>query len=116
VFLGRRDDIPELLGQADLFALSTTIAEGFGIVLAEALAAGLPVLASDVPACREVLDDGRAGLLLPPADPAAWARALEPLLHDGDRRRALAARAVAAAPRHDAAPMARRWYRLLGVR
>jgi glycosyltransferase involved in cell wall biosynthesis len=116
VFLGRRDDIPELLGQADLFALSTTAAEGFGIVLAEALAAGLPVLASDVPACREVLDGGRAGLLLAPADPGAWARGLGPLLGDADRRRVLAARGAACAHRHDAGPMARRWYRLLGVR
>ncbi len=115
-FLGRREDIPELLGQADLFALGTTAAEGFGIVLAEALAAGLPVLASDVPACREVLADGRAGLLLPAADPAAWARGLGPLLRDADQRRALAARGAAQAHRLDAAPMARRWYRLLGVR
>ncbi len=115
-FLGRREDIPELLGQADLFALATTAAEGFGIVLAEALAAGLPVLASDVPACREVLDDGRAGLLLPAADPGAWARALGPLLRNADQRQALAARGAAQAQRLDAAPMARRWYRLLGVR
>lgn len=114
-FLGRRGDIPELLGQADLFALGTTAAEGFGIVLAEALAAGLPVLASDVPACREVLDDGRAGLLLPVADPVAWARALGPLLRDADQRRALAARGAARVRHLDAAPMARRWYRLLGV-
>ena len=50
------------------------------------------------------------------SDPGAWARGLGPLLRDGDRRRALAALALAAAPRHDAGPMARRWYRLLGVR
>ena len=61
VFLGRRRDIPKLLGLADLFAFSTTPAEGFGIVLIEAMAAGLPIIASDVPACREVLQDGAGG-------------------------------------------------------
>lgn len=67
-FLGRRKDIPEILRQSDVFVLSTTRREGFGVVLIEALAASLPVIASDVPACREVLQDGRLGLLFNPHD------------------------------------------------
>jgi len=79
-FLGNRDDVAEQLGQLDGFVLSTTAAEGFGIVLIEALAAGVPVVASDVPACREVLRDGRLGTLVPPGDAGALARALEPYI------------------------------------
>jgi glycosyltransferase involved in cell wall biosynthesis len=114
VFLGRRSDIPELLGQADLFAFSTTAAEGFGIVLIEAMAAGLPVIASDVAACREVLRDGAAGELLPPADVQAWSHGLEALMGSAEAREALARRAVAAAPDYDIRSTARQWLRLLG--
>ncbi len=56
-FLGARSDIPELLGRSAVFCLSTTRDEGFGVVLIEALAAGTPVVASNVPACREVLGE-----------------------------------------------------------
>lgn len=76
VFLGSRRDVPALLGQSDVFVFSTTREEGLGTVLIEALAAGLPVVASDVPACREVLAGGRWGALVPAADPAALATAL----------------------------------------
>jgi glycosyltransferase involved in cell wall biosynthesis len=55
---------------------STTLQEGLGSVLIEALAAGLPVVASDVPACRETLRAGRWGRLVPPSDPVALASAL----------------------------------------
>jgi glycosyltransferase involved in cell wall biosynthesis len=75
-FLGSRRDVPALLGQSDVFVLSTTPEEGLGTVLIEALAAGLPVVASDVPACREALAGGRWGVLVPPADPEALATAL----------------------------------------
>ena len=71
VFWGPRSDVPELLGQMDVFAFSTSRDEGFGIALIEAMAAGLPVVASDVPACREVLGSGAAGVLVPPGDPAS---------------------------------------------
>jgi glycosyltransferase involved in cell wall biosynthesis len=81
--LGSRDDVPELLGQSDVFVFSTTRAEGFGTVLIEALAAGLPVIASDVPACREALQGGRYGALVPAQDAPALAATMRPLL---DRR------------------------------
>jgi glycosyltransferase involved in cell wall biosynthesis len=75
-FLGSRRDVPALLGQSDVFVLSTTREEGLGTVLIEALAAGLPVVASNVPACHEALAGGRWGTLVPPADPEALAAAL----------------------------------------
>lgn len=75
-FLGSRSDVPELLGQADLFVFSTTEQEGLGSVLLEALAAGLPIVASDVPACRELLEGGRWGALVPAREPGALAAAI----------------------------------------
>ena len=75
-FLGARRDVPELLGQSDLFVFSTTAQEGWGVAVLEALAAGLPVVASDVPALREALADGRWGRLVSAGDPGALARAL----------------------------------------
>ena len=75
--LGMRRDVPELVGQLDLFVFATTPDEGLGIALIEAMAVGVPVVASDVGACREVLDDGALGLLVPPRDPVALADAIE---------------------------------------
>ncbi len=75
-FLGSQRDIPRLLGQSDLFVFSTTPEEGLGTVLVEALAAGLPIVATDVPACRELLEGGRWGRLVPAAQPQALARAV----------------------------------------
>lgn len=75
-FLGARTDVPELLGGSDLFVFSTTSQEGFGTVLLEALAVGLRVVASDVPACRETLRSGEYGRLVPAGDPAALAAAV----------------------------------------
>lgn len=75
-FLGSRRDVPEWLGRSDLFIFSTTLQEGLGSVLIEALAAGLPIVASDVPACRETLANGEYGLLVPPADVSALAEGI----------------------------------------
>ena len=88
--LGMRRDVPELVGQLDLFVFATTPDEGLGIALIEAMAAGVPVVASDVGACREVLDDGALGLLVPPRDPVALADAI---LRVRDEPAAAAARA-----------------------
>ena len=75
-----RRDVPELIGQLDVFVFAATPDEGLGIALIEAMAAGVPVVASDVGACREVLDHdgpgGALGLLVPPRDPVALADAI----------------------------------------
>ena len=72
-FLGSCRDVPSLLGQADLFVFSTTPQEGLGTVLIEALASGIPIIASDVAACREVLQGGRWGQLVPAKSPHSLA-------------------------------------------
>ena len=74
-FLGARGDVADLMAAADVF-LFPTLQEGFGTVLLEALLARLPVVANDVPACRELLAGGRWGTLVPPGDAAALADAV----------------------------------------
>jgi glycosyltransferase involved in cell wall biosynthesis len=114
--LGSRRDIPELLAQLDLFVFAARPDEGFGIALAEAMAAGVPVVASNVPACHEVLAGGRCGLLVEPASPPALAAGIQAVLADpeGARRRAAAARRRAR--RHFAIPaMARAYAEDLGL-
>lgn len=113
VFLGRRNGISELLGRADIFAFSTTPAEGFGIVLIEAMAAGLPILASDVPCCREVLLDGAAGQLLPAGNVPAWSKSLKLLMNSPSLRDELSACSKASAHYYDIKDVAARWYGLL---
>jgi glycosyltransferase involved in cell wall biosynthesis len=76
VFLGSRGDVASLLGKCDVFVFSTTPAEGLGTVLIEAMAAGLPIVASAVPACEEATAGGKWGTLVAPADPAALAAAM----------------------------------------
>jgi glycosyltransferase involved in cell wall biosynthesis len=90
IFLGACNDVPRQLGQSDVFVFSTTEQEGQGIVLLEALAAGLPIVASDVAACRETLEGGRWGRLVPPANPEELARALVEVLQNPQTRGAKA--------------------------
>ena len=84
-FLGPRDDVPELMGASDI-VINATHSEGFGMAVAEAMAAGVPVIATDVPACREVLDGGRCGILFPRGDSAALAAAIGQILDDDELR------------------------------
>lgn len=92
-FWGDRADVPNLLGQMDIFVLSTTTAEGFGIALIEAMTAHLPIVATDVDACREVLGNGAAGLLVPEKNPAAIAQVLKHLLSSPEAMTVWGARA-----------------------
>lgn len=80
--LGMRRDIPELLAQLDAFAFAVKPDEGLGVALVEAMAAGVPIVAADVGACREVLDGGDLGPLVAPGDPQALAAAINRLRDD----------------------------------
>jgi phosphatidylinositol alpha-mannosyltransferase len=80
-----------VLASVDVLCVPALGGESFGIVLAEAMAAGTPVLASDLDAFRLVLDGGQAGVLVPPGAPAALSGALGDLLDDPGKRAALAA-------------------------
>ena len=80
-------ELPDVLRAADLFLLTTEPPESFGIVLIEAMATGLPVIATDYPGVRAVVDD-ETGILVRPDDPAAVAAALAELVAAGPVRRA----------------------------
>ncbi len=84
-FLGHRDDVPDLLAAADLFAFPS-LYEGTGGAAIEAMALGLPIVTSDIDAMREVVDDGRNALLVPPHAPRPLAEAIAALLDDPARR------------------------------
>jgi glycosyltransferase involved in cell wall biosynthesis len=86
--LGERSDVPQLLAAADVFVLSSA-SEGAPLSILEAMAAGLPVVASDVGGVAELVEDGVTGLLVPPADPARLAQALARVLDDRDLRQRL---------------------------
>lgn len=92
--LGTRRNIPTLLAQLDVFVFSARPDEGFGIALAEAMAAGVPIVATDVGACREVLEGDRCGWLVEPGNPLALAEAIRAVLADpaSAQRRVHAAR------------------------
>ncbi len=77
--LGYVGDVRSVLSAADVLVLPS-LWEGFGLAAAEAMAAGLPVIASDVPGLREVVSPGETGLLVPPGDVAALAMAIEQLV------------------------------------
>jgi glycosyltransferase involved in cell wall biosynthesis len=75
----------EALSQIDVLVLPSQ-AEGFGLVLIEAMAAGVPVVATDVPGIRDVVRNGETGLLVPVASPAALAQAIKSMLNDSQLR------------------------------
>ena len=113
-FWGNRSDVPELLGQMHLYAFSTTEDEGFGIALIEAMAASLPIVASDVSACREVLGNGKAGLLVTPDSPDAIAQVLKNWIADPKQRQDWAAHSHHHVLQHyDIRHCAHTWYRHL---
>jgi sugar transferase (PEP-CTERM/EpsH1 system associated) len=83
-FLGFRSDIPQLLRALDVFVLSSTM-EGVSLTLLEAMAAGLPIVATHVGGNPEVVLDNETGLLVPPENATALAQAMITLLTDLER-------------------------------
>jgi glycosyltransferase involved in cell wall biosynthesis len=98
-------ELPVQQRLADVLVLpSTTRGEAFGVVLLEALASGVPVVASDLPGVRSVVTRTGGGLLAPPGNAAALAAALRALLTDAPRRQRLGRQGRAAVERHYAWP------------
>lgn len=91
-FIGRVQDdtLPDVYRAADVLILpSTDRSEAFGLVLLEAQACGVPVIASDLPGVRTALENGTTGFLVPPGDVAALSSAIRTLLDDPSRRETL---------------------------
>jgi glycosyltransferase involved in cell wall biosynthesis len=96
VWWGHEDDIPSVWARSNVAVLPSH-REGLPKTLLEAAACGRPMIATDVPGCREIVSQGRTGLLVPAKDPPALAQAIETLVSDSGKRKEMgrAARADA---------------------
>jgi glycosyltransferase involved in cell wall biosynthesis len=87
-FVGARSDAAQLVGDFDIATVcSLPPGEGFGMVIVEAMAQGVPVISTNVGAAREIIEHDKTGILIPAADAAALASAVENLLSDEEKRR-----------------------------
>ncbi|HEV2980991.1 MAG TPA: glycosyltransferase family 4 protein [Solirubrobacteraceae bacterium] len=93
-FLGEREDVPQLIRALDVL-LVPSWEEPFGRSVLEAMASGVPVIATDVGGPAELLSDGTDGLLAPPRQPRAWALAIATLASDPGLSKAMASAALA---------------------
>ena len=109
IFVGSKTDIPAVLAKADIFAFSTTLSEGFGIALIEAMAAKLPIIATDVPACREVLDDGKAGILVPEGRVDLWIKALNQIINSSTKRDYYIEKSIQNLKKYDVKDVKNKW-------
>ncbi len=89
---GFRRDIPEVMAALDVLVLPSVRSEATPQVIPQALAVGTPVVASDVGSVGDLVRDGDTGRLVPPGDAAALAAAIEDVLADPERARAMASR------------------------
>jgi glycosyltransferase involved in cell wall biosynthesis len=91
-WLGHRSDMPDVLKDSHIAVLPTTYGEGVPRSLIEAAACGRPIVATDVPGCREIVRHGENGLLVPASDPRALAEALRTLAEDPSLRKDMGAK------------------------
>jgi glycosyltransferase involved in cell wall biosynthesis len=88
---GRREDMPAVLAQSHVVCLPSGYGEGVPRSLIEAAASARPIVATDIPGCREIARHGENALLVPPGDPGALADALARLFADRELRMRLGA-------------------------
>ena len=88
-WLGHREDVADVLAGSHVAVLPTYYGEGVPMTMLEAAACGLPIVATDVPGCREVVEHGRNGLLVPARNARALADAIASLAGDPSRRFAM---------------------------
>lgn len=102
-FLGRIDDREKasFLKSLDVYVAPNTGGESFGIILAEAMAAGAPIVASDIPAFRYLLDDGKYGALFENENPTSLAHHIIDLLKNQEKRENLRRQGLERAARFD---------------
>jgi glycosyltransferase involved in cell wall biosynthesis len=100
LFAGHQSDVARSLATFDILVHSSTVPEPFGQVVVEGMSMGLPVIASATGGPAEVIDPGRTGLLVPPADPDALAKALKLLADDPGLRHRLGEAGRAASCRY----------------
>ena len=84
-FLGLRSDIPDLMRNSDFFVRPSTL-EGMPLTVLEAMASGIPVVATNVAGTGEAVLDGQTGILVEPGDVEALAEALETIIRDRPTR------------------------------
>ena len=103
VFLGFLTDQEKasLLKSIDIYVAPNTGGESFGIILTEALSAGTPVVASDIPAFKAVLENGDAGLLFKNEDSSDLAKVLIGLLRDSEKQKQLSNRGKLSSQKYD---------------
>ena len=99
-WIGRRSDVLDILAASDVVVLPTYYREGIPRVLLEAASMGLPLVATAVPGCTEVVEDGSNGFLVPARDPEALAASILRLARDPAMRRRLGARSREIAVAH----------------
>lgn len=91
-WLGKRDDMPDVFANSNVVCLPSTYGEGVPKVLIEAAASGRAIVTTDTPGCRDIVQDGVNGLLVPPGDDDALIRAIERLCADDELRQRMGAR------------------------
>jgi glycosyltransferase involved in cell wall biosynthesis len=94
-FLGFRDDVPEITASLAVSVLPSIDCDASSAAIKEALACGVPVVATDIGGASEILRDGETGLVVPPRDPGRLAAAIETLLADPARARDMGRRGSA---------------------
>jgi len=115
-FEGRvsNENLPGYYASSDIFCSPARGGESFGIVLLEAMASGVPIVATDLPGYRTVLTPGSEGLMVPPRDPASLRTALQTLLSRPSLRSEMGARGIETSRRYAWPAIAKRLEEIYG--